>query len=137
LKSINDRYGHEAGNRALLNLTRTLRAALRQTDFAARYGGDEFVVLLPHHTPSEAAVVVDRVRRILRGTELANAVGETLPLTLTVSAGIAGHQPDEPRRDHEGLLNLADAALYEAKRAGRDRVVVAIRPEAEAIERSM
>ena len=134
LKGINDRYGHEVGNRALLNVTRTFRAALRQTDFAARYGGDEFVVLLPHHTPREAAVVVERVRRILRGTGLINSLGETLPVSLTVSAGIAGHEPTEPRGDHEALLNLADAALYQAKRAGRDRVVVAIRPGAEAIE---
>jgi two-component system cell cycle response regulator len=135
LKRINDRFGHDAGNRALLNLTRTLRAALRQTDFAARYGGDEFAVLLPHHTPSEASVVVDRVRRILAGTELTNSMGETLPFTLTVSAGIAGHEPAEPRNDYEGLLNLADAALYQAKRAGRDRVVVAVRPGAGAVER--
>jgi two-component system, cell cycle response regulator len=135
LKAINDHHGHDAGNRALLNLTSTLRATLRQTDFAARYGGDEFVVLLPHHTPAEAAVVVERIRRILAGTELTTSPGEVLPLTLTVSAGIAGHEPSGPRHDYEGLLRLADAALYEAKRDGRDRVVVCGGGRAVAMER--
>ena len=134
LKAINDRYGHDAGNRALLNLTSTLRATLRQTDFAARYGGDEFVVLLPHHTPAEAAVVLERVRRILAGTQLTGASGEILPTTLTVSAGIAAHDPSEPRHDYEALLKLADAALHEAKREGRDRVVVCDADLASAFE---
>ena len=134
LKAINDRYGHEAGNRALLNLTSTLRATLRQTDFAARYGGDEFVVLLPHHTPAEAAVVLERVRRILAGTQLTAASGEILPTTLTVSAGIAAHDPSKSRHDYEALLKLADAALHEAKREGRDRVVVCDADRASAFE---
>jgi two-component system, cell cycle response regulator len=137
LKAINDRHGHDAGNRALLNLTRILRATLRQTDFAARYGGDEFVVLLPHHTPAEAAVVVERIRRLLAGTELTSSTGEILPLTLTVSAGIAGHDPSGPRYEYEGLLHLADAALYEAKRGGRDRVVVGGWGAVVAVQRRM
>jgi two-component system, cell cycle response regulator len=134
LKEVNDRHGHDAGNRALLNLTRILRVTLRQTDFAARYGGDEFVVLLPHHTPAEAAVVVERIRRILAGAQLTTSSGEIIPITLTVSAGIAGHDPSEPRHDCEALLKLADAALYEAKHGGRDRVVVRSRQPPAAVQ---
>lgn len=124
LKLINDRYGHDVGNRAILALTRTLRASLRQVDFAARYGGDEFVILLPHQTPNEAAVMVERIRRVLAGVELPGSDGKALDVVLTLSAGVAGHLPDDMRATPEGLMQLADAALYEAKRTGRDRVVV-------------
>lgn len=124
LKQLNDRWGHDTGNRALLAFTRTLRAGMRGTDFAARYGGDEFVVLLPHQTPSEAAVMVDRVRRALAKVELPGPDGKTVPLTLTVSAGVAGTVPGDAQPSAEALLHGADAALYEAKRAGRDRAVV-------------
>jgi two-component system cell cycle response regulator len=137
LKAINDRFGHEAGNRALLALTGTLRESLRQTDFAARYGGDEFFVLLPHQTPAESAVVVERLRRLLASIELRGPDGKTLPIRLSASAGIAGHGPPESRHDYETLLNLADAALFEAKRAGRDRVVVTGRVPAVALEGRM
>jgi two-component system cell cycle response regulator len=124
LKQINDRHGHEVGNRAILALTHTLRAVLRTTDFAARYGGDEFVVLLPHQTPAEAAVMVERLRRALRQLTLEGPEGQALPLKLTMSAGVAGTVPGDERQSFEALLQLADAALYEAKREGRDRAVV-------------
>ncbi len=124
LKQINDRHGHEVGNRAILALTQTLKANLRQTDFAARYGGDEFVVLLPHQTPAEAAVVVERVRRSLAACVLEGAAGTPLSVRLTLSAGIAGTVPGDGRPGFEAVLQLADAALYEAKRSGRDQAVV-------------
>ncbi len=124
LKQLNDRWGHDTGNRAILAFTRTLRAGMRGTDFAARYGGDEFVVLLPHQTPAEAAVMVDRVRRALAEVELPGPDDRPVPLTLTVSAGVAGTLPGDGPRTAEGLLQWADAALYEAKRGGRDRAVV-------------
>ncbi|MBX5481488.1 MAG: diguanylate cyclase [Myxococcaceae bacterium] len=124
LKQINDRFGHDIGNKAILALTRTLRASLRQTDFAARFGGDEFVVLLPHQTPSEAAVMVERLRRTLSTVRIEGPNGRPIDFTLTLSAGVAGHAVDDPRPSFEALLQLSDAALYQAKRTGRDRVVV-------------
>ena len=124
LKQINDRFGHDVGNRAIVALTRILKASLRQTDFAARYGGDEFVVLLPHQSPAEASVMVDRLRRGLGQHALEGQDGMPVQLILTMSAGIAGHAPDDPRPSFEGLLQMADAALYQAKRGGRNRVIV-------------
>lgn len=138
LKQINDRFGHDVGNKAILALTRTLRAGLRQTDFAARYGGDEFVVLLPHQTPAEAAVMLERVRRVLTTLPIDGPDGMPLDVPLTLSAGIAGHLPDEPRQSFEALLQLADGALYQAKRSGRNRVVVCDRrPQVVEAERSI
>ena len=124
LKDINDRYGHDAGNRAICALTRSLRAGLRQTDFAARYGGDEFVILLPYQTSTEALRMVERLRRAVSKLQIFDAEGEPLDLELTFSAGIAGHTPETPIQSGEALLQLADAALYQAKRSGRNRVVV-------------
>lgn len=124
LKQINDRWGHDTGNRALLAFTRTLRAVMRGTDFSARYGGDEFVVLLPHQTPTEAGIMVERVRRELAKVELHGPDGRPVTFPLTVSAGVAGTVPGDERETSEALLHLADAALYEAKRGGRNRAVV-------------
>lgn len=124
LKQVNDRFGHHVGNRAIVAVTRTLRASLRQTDFAARYGGDEFVVLLPHQSPAEAAVMVERLRRALAEAELEADDPAAREVRLTVSAGVSGQLPEDAPPSFEGLLQMADAALYQAKRDGRDRVVV-------------
>lgn len=124
LKQINDRFGHDVGNRAIVALTQTLKATMRQVDFAARYGGDEFVVLLPHQTPQEASILLERIRRVLASAQLTSAEGKALDGVLTLSAGVAGHTAEDPRHSPEGLMQLADAALYQAKRGGRDRVVV-------------
>lgn len=119
LKQINDRFGHAAGNRAITAFARHLANNLRDADFAARFGGDEFVVLLPHQTPSETAVFVERIRK---GTEsLRLRLGGGVELQLTLSAGIAGHWKAAPKTSPEHLLQSSDAALYEAKRLGRNQ----------------
>lgn len=122
LKQINDSLGHEIGNNAITALARHLRLNLREVDFAARYGGDEFFVLLPHQTATEAAVFAERLRTSLSQVRLTKA--DDPYSRISVSIGVAGHWAQSPKHGAEQLLQAADAALYESKRRGRNRVVV-------------
>ncbi len=122
LKPINDELGHPAGDRAIAAVAAIIREELRETDFGARYGGDEFVVLLPHTTAEEGRVFAERVCARLRSTDL--VIGQRR-LTLGASFGVASRAPGAPEDPAEALVHAADAALYAAKRAGRGRVVVA------------
>lgn len=124
LKAINDGMGHDVGNRAILALAAHLKNNLRESDFAARFGGDEFVALLPHQTAVEAAAFAERIRSGLRNVTVQRSDGRPAPFGLSVSVGIADHSETTPREGTEALLKAADAALYVAKREGRDRVVV-------------
>ena len=128
LKAINDGMGHDVGNRAILALASHLKTNLRESDFAARFGGDEFVALLPHQTALEAAVFAERIRTGLRSVGVQKSDGRPAPFGLSVSVGIADHTLEGPKEDTDALMKAADAALYEAKREGRDRVVVYGRP---------
>jgi diguanylate cyclase (GGDEF)-like protein len=119
LKPINDELGHATGNRALVELASAIRAELRVTDFAARYGGDEFVVLLPHTGPDEARALAERLRRALALVDLGRR-----GLLLRASFGVSA-RPGGAEMSAESLIGAADEALYRAKRAGRDRVCVA------------
>ncbi len=124
LKAINDGMGHDVGNRAILALAGHLKSNLRESDFAARFGGDEFVALLPHQTALEAAAFAERIRAGLRNVTVQRSDGRPAPFGLSVSVGIADVSQSSPRESTEALLKAADAALYVAKREGRDRVVV-------------
>jgi diguanylate cyclase (GGDEF)-like protein len=118
LKSVNDTHGHEAGNRLLRQLTRLVQAELRYTDVLARYGGDEFIVLLPE-TPSAGALeVAGRIREAVASLPL-DLDGKRVPST--VSIGIAVHPADGNSLD--ALVSRADRAMYQAKQGGRNRVV--------------
>jgi len=119
LKTLNDRYGHEAGNGALRAMGDVFREELREVDFAARYGGDEFVALLPHQTAAEAGVVAERLRARLASRPW------PWPQPLTMSVGIAAMGSSVPVQEPSMLLAAADAALYRAKHQGRNRVEVA------------
>jgi diguanylate cyclase (GGDEF)-like protein len=118
-KEINDRYGHETGDRVLQQLSARLRGIIRETDLLFRWGGEEFVVLMPHTVPGEAPVLGERIRAAV--AERSFAASEAHPdVRATVSVGVAGTSawPVDP----DALLAGADAACYQAKASGRNRV---------------
>jgi diguanylate cyclase (GGDEF)-like protein len=117
-KAINDKYGHAIGDKALHVFAATASAGTRTTDIVGRFGGEEFVVLLPGNIAS-ANVVAERVRKAF---EIAGATVANCDLNATVSIGIASGQPGT---DIVALLAAADAALYRAKANGRNRVEAA------------
>ncbi len=117
-KQINDRYGHAAGDTVLLQLAKLLKNTLRKSDVCGRMGGEEFAILLPDTSLSEAAALADRFCQLYASTP-ANINGQVV--TNTVSIGVAHDGYDI---DH--LLHCADQALYQAKSAGRNRVVSAV-----------
>ena len=117
-KAYNDQHGHVAGDHALCAVATCLREHLRPSDMAARYGGEEMLVLLPNSDLDDARIVAERLRAAVQRTEVVYPNGDGLP-SVTVSAGIAA-MPGP--RDPEQFLEATDAALYRAKRAGRNRV---------------
>jgi diguanylate cyclase (GGDEF)-like protein len=118
LKSVNDGYGHAAGNELLRHLALSIQAELRFTDVAARYGGDEFIVLLPD-TPAKGAMeVAERIRNRIGGAPVQVGGRE---LATSVSIGIACYPEDGATLD--ALAAHADGALYSAKQDGRNRTV--------------
>jgi diguanylate cyclase (GGDEF)-like protein len=124
LKAINDRFGHGAGDRALRHVGEAIRSQLRESDVGARWGGDEFALLAPSTSGASAEALAERVRSLVAQSP---AEGD-LP-QLTASVGIAtfdGARDGEP--DPVRLTQAADKALYEAKRAGRDRYVIGSPP---------
>jgi diguanylate cyclase (GGDEF)-like protein len=123
-KSVNDRFGHEAGDKALKHVAALLSANCRGLNKVGRLGGEEFVVLLPFADPFDAATAAERLRYALESTPLQlSALAE--PLRLTASIGVASQTGAD--RDLSELLGRADRALYAAKGAGRNRVEVAVR----------
>ncbi len=116
LKHVNDTFGHEAGNRLLQQIVSGVKAQLRSTDVLARYGGDEFVVLLPETGARGAREVSERIRRSVAATGL--RVRDTLVPT-TASLGVASYPDDGV--DLSLLLDKADKAMYRSKQGGRNR----------------
>jgi len=108
-KELNDTQGHQAGDTVLAEAASSWRGAVRTTDFLARYGGDEFAMLLPDCPSEYGEIVLERIRT-------------AIPTGCSCSAGIAYW---DGRETAEALLARADAALYEAKRAGRNMAVTA------------
>jgi diguanylate cyclase (GGDEF)-like protein len=119
-KSVNDHYGHGAGDVVLSEVARRLRGAIRGGDLLVRYGGEEFLAVLPRADAGRAWEVGERMRQ--RVCERAFDVGEGLALLLRVSVGIAQWRNGEAM---PALIDRADAALYGAKDRGRNRVEVA------------
>jgi diguanylate cyclase (GGDEF)-like protein len=118
LKAVNDAHGHDAGSSLLRLVANAVQAELRATDVPARYGGDEFIVLLPETPPKGALEVAERIRGAIHARPLALASGQ---VTASVSIGIACYPEDG--RTLDMLAARADRALYQAKQEGRNRVV--------------
>jgi diguanylate cyclase (GGDEF)-like protein len=121
LKPVNDEFGHAVGDRAIATVAAVIHDELRETDFGARYGGDEFVLLLPHTGAVEGRVLAERICARLR-----DAVVEVAGRRVRVGAsfGVACLPLDAGDAGADGLVRAADAALYRAKRTGRSRVDV-------------
>ena len=116
-KRINDSYGHEAGDHVLKRVAKTLNRCLRETDFVARFGGEEFLVLLPDTGLASAAQVAEKIRQAVEASV------DPIAGNITISIGLAVPSPEN--HDENVALNQADDRLYQAKKAGRNCVVAA------------
>lgn len=123
-KLINDRYGHLGGDQVLSSVARQLAAQLREYDIAGRFGGEEFVILLPGTDLAQARRIAERLRRSVADTPVSLASTQAVPASVrvTLSAGVASTSSGPVQRGLRELLEAADAACYEAKGAGRNRV---------------
>jgi len=117
-KQVNDTYGHQLGDKVLQSTAWEIQAALRQYDSAARFGGEEFALLLPETTLNGANLVAERLRQGIHDIEF---TGPLCELRISVSIGVAV-MPHENINTISDLIRLADDALYTAKRNGRNRV---------------
>jgi diguanylate cyclase (GGDEF)-like protein len=117
-KQFNDNHGHQAGDEALRAAAQVLSGALRPTDFAVRYGGEEMMVLLPDTNARVAVSVAERLCERMRQAKVLADTHAPLP-HITASLGVAALQPQQNEHD---LIAEADAALYRAKERGRNRV---------------
>ena len=122
-KGVNDRYGHPTGDAALREFAAVLEQALRAFDVAARWGGEEFMIILPATDAAGAAHVAERIRASFARQSILTP--EATPITSTASFGVAEYPA---ATSAAALIAAADAALYEAKRAGRNRVATASAP---------
>ena len=132
-KRVNDAYGHLAGDAVLRRIGEVISETLRQVDRAARFGGEEFAVLLPDTPPAHGLSVAERIRERVAAAQTAirKPDGATTSLSVTLSIGLAGWLPDSGRaRD---LIERADRALYRAKAQGRNRAVSADAPDGEML----
>ena len=118
-KLLNDRLGHSAGDRVLQEIARAMSSQIRQTDYLARYGGEEFVLLLPQTGIGGGSALAEKVRGAIEALELP-VIGPEGRVQVTVSIGLTLYA-----RGPEATFDAADRALYEAKAAGKNRVVVA------------
>lgn len=120
-KSVNDTYGHLVGDRVLSWVAKMSRTVLREGDVLMRYGGEEFLAVLPGASRQDAALTAERLRRMVEETVVRDGIQE---IRVTVSVGVAGYPNPQVEREQD-LVRQSDEALYTAKESGRNRVVAA------------
>lgn len=122
-KSINDKFGHPAGDEVLRSVAYRIRDCVRSVDIAGRFGGEEFAIILPNTDRDGAFMIAERVRQGISGEpfELTNESNETLTVPITISIGVSSTEKGETDED---AFRTADTALYQAKSEGRDRTVL-------------
>lgn len=121
LKMINDKHGHAAGDMAIQLVSAALRNAIRSVDIAGRYGGDEFLVILPE-TPIEGAQsLAEKLRHVIQHSEIRLEGNRNAALSLSTGIGVLADPPE----DGDGFIKRIDSALYNSKHAGRNRITVA------------
>jgi diguanylate cyclase (GGDEF)-like protein len=130
-KTYNDQNGHLAGDKALQELAALIQGSVRKDDVFGRFGGEEFLLILPHTNATQAMFAAEKIRNVIANHPFPFAENQPMG-RMSVSGGVAEYPLDG--LDAQGLLAAADAALYEAKRQGRNRVRPAARPKAPAPE---
>ncbi len=124
-KKVNDTYGHAVGDCVLKNVAKTIKKELRQDDIPSRYGGEEFIFLLPHTKLEEAQIVAQRLRKAVEAKKInieEYKIEGIKEISVTISIGVSQFNKED--KNPELLYKNADSALYEAKESGRNRVVV-------------
>jgi diguanylate cyclase (GGDEF)-like protein len=121
-KSVNDTYGHQAGDVVLQSTASLLLSKVRATDTVGRYGGEEFVLILPKTSSSTAEMVCERILTAFRDTT--HEIANDQHITVTISLGIATHSPQHPYPNIINLLHAADEAVYHSKTHGGNRYIV-------------
>jgi diguanylate cyclase (GGDEF)-like protein len=122
-KMVNDHYGHLTGDEVLEEIAVLIRRNIRETDIVGRYGGEEFIIILPKTNLSSAWVVAERLRSIIEKAEMKDSAGNVF--AITVSQGLVAWERDE---DAASLISRSDEALYKAKEKGRNRVQILLGP---------
>ena len=117
-KSINDRFGHDAGDAVLKEFSRRLQENIRGVDLVARFGGEEFFVAMPDVDQGAAAAAAERIRRAIEGAPVPLPGGGEVEVTVSIGVAIAAAADTDP----EAIIKRADCALYRSKEAGRNRV---------------
>ena len=123
-KRVNDHYGHLAGDHVLRHMVGVLRQRLRASDVLGRYGGEEFMVLLPGTDLHGAAQLAEQLRQAVQAAPC-EWQGQRIPFTVSIGVAASADTPADPSRTSEALLQAADQALYRAKDDGRNRVALA------------
>lgn len=123
-KEINDTHGHAAGDRVLISTSQLLSESVRSVDIVGRFGGEEFVIILPEMDVPEAQETAERLRQKVGGTRILLDNGDSVGLTISVGVAVYPEHGINPER----LCAAADKAMYTAKTEGRNRVVMALRP---------
>ena len=118
-KKVNDQYGHLTGDDVLSEVARLVRQNVRDSDVAGRYGGEEFIIVLPKADLSSAMVVAERIRKVIEDAVMGDSKGQVFGIT--ISQGLACYEPGD---DRCLLISRADGALYKAKENGRNRVEI-------------